>query len=292
MLDGQRNKMTLSRDKYVQVVRFVRRLRGKSQPILVEGIDGNLYVLKFGNNPQGPNVSFNEAAGSALYRGCRLSVPSWERLYVSKSFLDRNRGCWLVGPHGRKRPEPGLCFGTRFIMQRHAKVYEILPASYYARVQNRQSFWLAWILDVCCGHTSHREAIFVQKRGKILEAVFIDSGDILGGPRGSEDLVPWESPYCDVRIYPEIHDDELKAPLRVLESLDGDGLRSQMRTLPLEWQTESAVARFERALNFIHAPLRLEALVERLFQSGGIPERIAPASSEGKNSFRPLHLNP
>lgn len=284
--------MTIGRSNYVQVVRFVRRLPGKSQPILVEGIDGNHYVLKFGNNPVGPNVSFNEAAGTSLFRGSGLSVPSWERLYISKSFLDRNRACWLVGPNGRVRPEPGLCFGTRFIVQHHAHVYEILPASYHARIQNRQSFWLSWILDVCCGHTSHREAIFVQRRGGLLEAVFLDSGEVFGGSHGEGDPSPWASTYCDVRIYPRIHEDELKAFFQVLHSLNVESLRGRMRTLPLEWQTKSAVARFEKVLDLIQTPLRLEALLEQLFDRGNVPGRNALVGGEGRSSFRPLHLLP
>ena len=262
--------MRAARCNYVQVVRFVRRLPGKSQPVLVEGIDGSYYLLKFGNNPLGPNVLFNEAAGAEIFQACRLSVPRWERLYISNSFLDRNRACWMDGANAI-RPEPGLCFGTRYILQRQSRVYEILPASYHVRIRNRGDFWLAWILDLCCSKVGHREAIFVDRGSEMLEAVFIDSGDLFGGPRGEVQSSSLDSTYRDPRIYATLSEDELQSMLRVLRSVDVKRLRARASTLPLEWQTETAVAGFEKALNLIQTPLRVETIVEQLLQRHSPP---------------------
>ena len=87
------------------VKQYIRNLRGGSQPILARASDGLLYVVKFNNNLQGANLPFNESAGTELYRGCGLAVPSWRPLLVSDAFLDRNPDCWMHTPEGRLRPE-------------------------------------------------------------------------------------------------------------------------------------------------------------------------------------------
>ena len=47
-------------------VRFVRRMRGSSQACLIQCDDGDYYVVKFANNPKGPNLLANEMLGSLL----------------------------------------------------------------------------------------------------------------------------------------------------------------------------------------------------------------------------------
>jgi hypothetical protein len=101
-------------ENHVSVQRHVRNLNGGSQPILAQASNGLFYVVKFINNLQGPNLLFNESIGSELYRACGLSVPSWEPLIVSESFIESNPGCWMQTPEGRRRPASGLCFGSRF----------------------------------------------------------------------------------------------------------------------------------------------------------------------------------
>jgi len=124
----------------VQAVRLVCKLRGGSNPILVEGTNGLLYVLKFRKNPQGPHVLFNEAAGIQLYKSCHLPSPIWEPLNVTKGFIERNRACWMNGPEGSFRPESGLCFGTRFLSDQYPRVFEFLPRASFSRIRSRWKF--------------------------------------------------------------------------------------------------------------------------------------------------------
>jgi hypothetical protein len=91
--------------KAALAAKFVCNLRGGSQPILVEASDGLLYVAKFTDNLQGPNLPFNESIGSELYRACGLAVPLWKPLLVTDDFLDQNPGCWLQTAAGRLRPD-------------------------------------------------------------------------------------------------------------------------------------------------------------------------------------------
>ena len=76
------------------ISRFVRRLPGSSQAILAEADDGELYVVKFLNNLQGPNLLFNETIGTELYHLARIPVPRYRGLMVTASFLDQNPSCY------------------------------------------------------------------------------------------------------------------------------------------------------------------------------------------------------
>jgi hypothetical protein len=95
--------MPNSANQVVYAEQFVRKLRGSCQPILVRASDGLLYVAKFAKNLQGPNVLFNESAGTELYRAFGLSVPSWKQLVVTGKFVDRNPGCWMQTDDGARR---------------------------------------------------------------------------------------------------------------------------------------------------------------------------------------------
>jgi hypothetical protein len=112
---------------FVLATRYIRNLRGGSQPILAQASDGLLYVVKFTNNIQGANLPFNESIGTELYRACKLRVPAWKPVLVTDSFLDQNPDCWMQTPKGRLRPDSGLCFGSRFLGGDGIRLLEVLP---------------------------------------------------------------------------------------------------------------------------------------------------------------------
>jgi hypothetical protein len=254
-------------EKYIQVARFIRKLRGGSQPILVEGINGILYVLKFKNNLQGANVLFNEAAGIQLYKACRLPVPAWEPLLVTSSFLERNRACWIEGPTGPIRPESGLCIGIRFLRAPHGNLFEILPDSRYNRIRSRPRFWLAWIVDVCCGHTDNRQAVFGEHKDGLLHPFFTDSGNLFGGPNGEELPLPSASRYLDPLIYPDLTQSQIEGFIEVLVALCPDRLLNRTLLIPSEWQTSSALSAYQRGLDLIHSRGKLDSIVDHLLKT-------------------------
>lgn len=91
--------------------------------------DGLPYVVKFFHDTQEPDLLFNEAIGSELYRAFGLPVPEWQPILVAESFLDRNSACWFQAEAGRIRPIAGLCFGSRFVGGAGETVFEILPGT-------------------------------------------------------------------------------------------------------------------------------------------------------------------
>jgi hypothetical protein len=231
---------------------------------LAEAGDGRLYVVKFTNNLQGPNLPFNESIGSELYRACGLAGPAWKPLQVSESFLDRNPDCWIQTPTGCLRPESGLCFGSEFLGGSGVRLFEILPGTSFPRVRNRQSFWLAWLLDVCALHTDNRQALFLEDAAGQLKAFFIDHGHLFGGPNGGEKMHFLGSRYLDPRIYESVSSQYVLDVQRVAEALDADQLWRRVRDLPGEWKRVSALDAFAQCLDRMSSPDLLQNVVDTI----------------------------
>jgi hypothetical protein len=234
---------------FVLVSRYIRNLRGGSQPILAQASDGLLYVVKFTNNLQGANLPFNESAGSELFRACGLAVPSWKPLFVGDSFLDQNPDCWMQTPEGRLRPDSGLCFGSRYLGEEGIRLLEILPGTSFNRVRNRENFWLAWMIDICANHADNRQAIFVEDAEGWLEAHFVDHGHLFGGPKGEQRLHFQASRYLDPRIYQCVSLQQRCYFQTIAGSIDVDQLWQRIQALPSDWKTAAALKSFADCLD-------------------------------------------
>ncbi|MGD0801834.1 MAG: hypothetical protein ABR906_11005 [Terracidiphilus sp.] len=233
----------------VQIARYIRILRGGSQPVLVQASDGLFYAVKFKNNLQGANILLNEAAGTELFRACGLASVPWKPLLLTPDFVDKNPDCWMRTPTGVLRPEPGLCFGSRFLGASGLRPLEILPGAYFSRVRNRMSFWLARVVDICAQHADNRQALFVEDAEGWLDAFFIDHGHLFGGPKGCAQPDLKASAYLDSRIYADVLSNELEGFLQLPRTLNTDDLWQLVNALPADWKTKSALLGFEQCLN-------------------------------------------
>jgi hypothetical protein len=252
------------RNDFARITQFVRKLRGGSEPILVQADDDLLYVVKFINNLQGPNVLFNEGAGTELYRACGLSTPRWKPLLLTNSFLDQNRGSWMETDKGALRPEAGLCFGSLYLGAGGRKLFEILPGSSLSRIDNRASFWLAWLVDACGNHVDNRQAIFAEDTGGKLNAFFVDHGHLFGGPNGVRRMPFVGSRYLDPRIYPDLERKEVQALLKVVRSLDTEQLSRRVQALPEDWKTASALNGFVQCLHGLSDSNRVRNILDAM----------------------------
>lgn len=246
------------------VTHFIRNLRGGSQPILAQASDGLVYLVKFSANLQGPNLLFNESAGSELYRACGLPVPAWRPLVVSVDFLDRNPDCWMQTPEGRLRPASGLCFGSRFLGSDGVRLLEILPKTSFSRIRNPNSFWLAWLIDVCAEHVDNRQAVFAEDAKGRFDAFFIDHGHLFGGPKGEQQKHFLASRYLDPRIYQNVSPKDLLVLQKVALHLDANLIWQRIGELPDEWITGSALEAFERSLNRLSDAALLQQILETI----------------------------
>jgi hypothetical protein len=221
-------------------IRILRRLHGASRSLLVEASDGFLYVVKSSENPQGPNVLFNEAVGTELYHACGLPTARWSPIVVCDSEIQRFWDYWPESDADPIRPGAGLWFGSRFIGQLKRKSYDILPGSHFARIRNRNAFWLAWIVDCCANQTDLRQCVFLEDRSGGFHAVFIDHGCLFGGPDGSKCAKVQSGQYFDGRMYPQGWQWTTSHFRTLAGSLSCANLRRRIESIPKKWRTETA----------------------------------------------------
>src|SRR6185437_4784111 len=260
----------------IRAERFIRRLRGGSQPVLVEGSDGLVYVLKFVNNPQGINLLFNESMGTEVFKACGLPVPPWKPIILSRHFVDSTPSCWMQTEQGDVRPQAGICFGSLFVGQQRALLLQVLPRADFGRIRNRSSFWLAWLVDLCCGHADTRQAVFLEDRRGRLDPWFVDMGHLFGGADG--DQKAHESVRCryaDQRIYPEAQSTETSGYLATIGSLDLDALWRVVRKLPEDWVSAKALQAFFRGLETLSNKNLVRSFLELLLVSQEAGRRAA-----------------
>jgi hypothetical protein len=249
------------------VTRHLRNLRGTSHPILAEASDGGLYVVKLTDNLVGPNLPFNESMGTELYRACGLPVAPWKPLLVPDAFLDQNPACWLQTPEGTLRPTSDVCFGSRFLGGEGIRLFEILPESFFKRVQNLKDFWLAWLVDICATHSDKRQSIFRENTSGGLVAVFIDHGHMFGGPKGDQNPHFRTSRYLDTRIYDNSAASFMRTLPELADSLNADQLWDQVQALPNEWKLVSAVENFASCLDRLSDSWFLQNVLDTMMGS-------------------------
>jgi len=252
---------------FALVTRFIRKLRGGSQSFLAQASDGLLYVVKLIDNPQGPNLLFNESAGSELYRACGLNVPEWRPMVLSGAFLDNNPDCWINMPEGNLRPASGLCFGSRFLGQNGNRILEILSGSDLRRVRNRADFWLAWLIDVCAAHGDPRQAIIEEYSARSLVAYFIDHGHMFGGPKGDLKKHFTASRYLDARIYERVSSEELLGFKKALLTLDPDKLWKRIEMIPAGWRNRSALDGFANCIQRLSKPWLVQNVLDTIIDA-------------------------
>ena len=248
------------------ISRFIRKLRGSSQSILAEADDGEMYVVKFLNNLQGPNVLFNEAMGTELYQRAMLPVPRCRRLMLTAAFLDENPSCYMDSPEGPVRPAAGLCFGSHFLEGKYNRVYELLPGNYYRRLTNIDDFWVAWLLDACACHAENRQALFPSALRGAFYAVFIDHGHMFGGPSGETSPSFGVSRYLDPRLYGCSTAGLARRLTSSALKLDVDSIWAKAMHLPDQWITETGLHQLSECLNLLSSRAIVECVVEGLLE--------------------------
>lgn len=267
------------------VSRYLRSLRGDSQPILAQATDGKTYVIKCPNAAAGQNLLFNEAMGTALYQACGIPVPEWRVVRLTEEFLSCNSSLWSGSSEAAPSPIAGLCFGSQFLGNR---IWEILPASRFPMVRNQSQFWLSWLVDFSAAHARNRQALFVEDSDATLAAVFLDHGYMFGGSKGTEQADILASRYLDSRIYTLPSAAELRAMRQSVATLDSDHLWTIAHGLPEEWKTSSALQRFADCLNLLANGNLVLGMLELLI--GTVSHRTVATQRKGPVSHP--RLNP
>ncbi len=246
---------------------FIRRLRGRSQAILALASDGLQWVVKFGENPRGPQVLFSESMGSELYEAAGLPCPLWRPVFIPDSFLDRYPDCWMETSGRRMRPEAGIAFGSLYLGQDEREIFELLPGNRLRTVANASDFWLAWLLDVCACHKDNRQAIFERTRNCAYRAHFIDHGSMFGGPSGRANPGYEGCRYLDKRVYPCISSEVVEYLVRTVLQIDSDRVWATLTHLPSSWKMPEGISQLKECLERLSTPSFIESVALGITQT-------------------------
>src|SRR5271163_1262957 len=133
--------------KRVLAVEHIRRMRGGAQSHLMRCSDGEFYVVKFQNNPQGTRILANEMLGGALATRLGLPTPEIAIVDVRSRLIEGTEELVVQLGRGRYPCSPGLCFGSRYASEANQfggrsmlKVWDFLPRDHMARVTNLLDF--------------------------------------------------------------------------------------------------------------------------------------------------------
>src|SRR2546423_817824 len=112
----------------VKIIMDIRAMRGKSRARLMKADDGNYYVVKFLNNPQGTTVLVNDWLASSMAIGIGLDVAKPQIVEVEDYVLES-----LVKSHPYNAflySNPGPHFASKFAENpSRAAVFDYLPES-------------------------------------------------------------------------------------------------------------------------------------------------------------------
>jgi hypothetical protein len=116
-------------------------MRGGAQGQLMLGANGQIYVVKFQNNPQHTRVLANEFLASKLATAAGLTAPEAELVEVSSWLVDNTPELEIDLGRKRVRCQPGLQFGSRFVGGlMPGQVVDYLPEEQMAEVRNLGEF--------------------------------------------------------------------------------------------------------------------------------------------------------
>jgi hypothetical protein len=222
----------------VVAVEYVRRMRGGSQSHLLRCSDGNLYVVKFRNNPQHTRVLANELFATSLAEFVGLPVAKamvvevGARLIRDTPDLDiRFNGCAFPCEAGRQ-------FGSRYAVNpSEGQLFDYFPMNGSRKLRNVGAFLGMLAFDKWTGNTDHRQAIFWRKLvERNYTVAFIDQGHCFN-------VGEWTFPdellkglYMDHQVYSRVRGWHSFEPwLSRIENLDESVIRYLAGCIPPEW---------------------------------------------------------
>lgn len=220
-------------------------MRGGSQSQLLRCSDGNYYVVKFQNNPQGLRILANELLGSRLAALLGLPAPTAEVIEVTKELIVHSEEMTVQLKCGSTPLVPGLCCGTQYPYLPACPIYDLLPDSLFFRVENLSDFVSILAFDKWTGNIDARQAVFVRDIEKgSYRALMIDYGFCFGGNNWEFPDVPREGLYDRLAVYARVRSMEAFTPfLAFLEQkITFAVMESVAQSIPPEWYLNDATS--------------------------------------------------
>jgi hypothetical protein len=260
----------------VLAVQAIRRMRGGAQSQLMLGADGQLWVVKFRNNPQHVRVLANELIATRLAEAAGLAVPVCDVVEVTE-WLVANTSDMLIdkGRAGRERCAAGLQFGSRFVGGlMPGQVLDFLPEQQLGEVRNLAEFAGMLALDKWTGNCNGRQAVFERRpRERRYRASFIDQGFCFNAGEWTFPDSPLRGVYLRNSVYAGVTGWKSFEPwLTRIEEMPPETLWAIAEAVPPEWYGGD--------------PAEIEALMDKLLaRRGRVRELIAAFRDSGREPF-------
>jgi len=216
-------------------------MRGGAQSQLMLGADGNLWVVKFQNNPQHLRVLANELIATRLAEAAGLTVPPTDIVEVTPWLIDHSPGMTVELPHGRSESyTPGLQFGSRFLgglAGMPGQLVDYLPEPQLEEVRNAHEFAGMLALDKWTGNCNGRQAVFDRRpRERRYRATFIDQGFCFNAGEWTFPDSPLRGVYARNSVYARVTGWQSFEPwLTRIEEMQPQKLWSIAEIVPPEW---------------------------------------------------------
>jgi len=214
-------------------------MRGGAQSQLMLGADGNLWVVKFKNNPQHLRVLANELIATRLAEAVGLTVPKTDVVEVSEWLIANSPEMRVnLGRGVEARCEAGLQFGSQFVGGlMPGQVVDYLPEPQLDEVRNLAEFAGMLLVDKWTGNCNGRQAVFERKpREKRYRAVFIDQGYCFNAGAWTFPDSPLRGVFPRNQVYAKVTGWKSFEPwLGRLEALPAETLWRIAEEVPPEW---------------------------------------------------------
>lgn len=239
----------------VLAVQQIRKMRGGAQSHLMLCSDGNLYVVKFQNNPQHLRVLANELLASRLGEAIGLNIPPSAIVEVSDWLIQNTTELVMADNRGQQPCKAGLQYGSQFIgsVKTNSVVLDYLPEEQLYEVDNLEEFAGVLAFDKWTGNVNGRQAVFQKApRQKRYRATFIDQGYCFCAGEWQFHDAPMRGVYPRNLVYRRVTGWTSFEPwLKRIETFPEQQLWAIAEGIPPEWYGD---------------PAELEALVQTLLE--------------------------
>lgn len=270
-------------------VQHIRRMRGGAQGHLMLCADGNLYVVKFQNNPQHIRVLANELIASRLAAAIGLSTPPADLIEVSPWLIENTPDLHMDVGKTHQPCTPGLQFGSRFAGDlMPGQVLDYLPDSQLDEIRNLDEFAGILAFDKWTGNANGRQVVYARKqREHRYKALFIDFGYCFyAGEWRFEDL-PLRGVYFRNNVYRGVTGwDAFEPWLSRMENLDDSVAWAAANEVPPAWYGGDQHALEQLMAHLLARRSRIRELLESFRNSDRQP---FPNWGTCPSSPAPLH---
>jgi hypothetical protein len=277
-------------------------MRGGAQSQLLRCSDGEYYVVKFQNNPQGIRILANELLAGILAKRLGLPVPECAVVKVSAELIRHSEEMVIQLQRGRVACRSGLCFGSRYPRNPAPnqtcllQVQDLLSEGHFRAVTNISDFVGMLVFDKWVGNTDDRQSVFFRNTGEFqFTALMIDNGFCFNGQEWNFPDTPRRGICAQQFVYENVKGIEAFEEWisRLEHDIDESVLTSAFEAIPPEWyeRDEHSLLQLIKLLDYRRTKVRglLRATVVKLPEF--FPSWIC-APSESREPVIGLEANP